>query len=273
LPDFDVENTHSNNSTNLHVEVESWGISIPDIIGKPAGESGSLEIPNIIEEKETGLLPTGANLEYPDSDSSVGKYASSKMVRIDSLTVDLADDDDEQNDSTEEIALAKLSSDGWENDVNNNQEDDEYWTENEIDKLDKKPNAESMFKVVEEEAQEGQIFIQQEEEDEGTDEISLVNLADEVENTVREGASLKSENSEVNEEFFKNKIKEIIAVHYEEDIINRLKEHMGPLLEKYVHQYCKETIEKVTWEIIPDLAENLIKKELKKITDSISEDN
>jgi len=286
--DLDTENTHSKNSTNLHIEVESWGISIPDIIGKPAESGTSLEIPDVIEEKEkvkakgteteieieTGLLPTGANLEYPDSNSVVGKYASSKMVRIDSLAVDLDDDDDEQNDSTEEIALAKIASDGWENDVNNDHENDEFWIENEVPKNDQNPSAESMFKVVEDEAQEGQIFIQQEEEeDEGTDEISLVNLADEVENTVNKNASLKEETSEVNEEFFKNKIKEIIAVHYEEDIINRLKEHMGPLLEKYVHQYCKETIEKVTWEIIPDLAENLIKKELKKITESISDNN
>ena len=276
IPDLEVtENTNSKNSTNLHVEVESWGISIPDIIGKPAGTDTAPEIPDIIEEKVTGLLPTGANLEYPDSKSLADKYASSKMVRIDSLTVDLTDDNDEVNDSTEEIALAKLSSDGWENDVTKDQEDDEFWVENEADKNDKKPIVDSMFKVVEDETQEGQIFIQQ-EEDEGTDEITLVNLADEVENAVKKDtplidASLKDETSEVNEEFFKNKIKEIITLHYEEDIINRLKEHMGPLLEKYVHQYCKETIEKVTWEIIPDLAENLIKKELKKITESISE--
>ncbi|OFZ22952.1 MAG: hypothetical protein A2202_01590 [Bdellovibrionales bacterium RIFOXYA1_FULL_36_14] len=272
IPDLIDENTNSKNSTNLHVEVESWGISIPDVIGKPAGSGTTPEIPDIIEEKETGLLPTGANLEYPENKSLAEKYASSKMVRIDSLTVDLADDNDEVNDSTEEIALAKLSSDGWENDVTNDQEDDEFWVENDADERDKKPSEDSMFKVVEDEAQEDQIFIQQ-EEDEGTDEITVVNLADEVENTVKKDAPFKDETSEVNEEFFKNKIKEIITLHYEEDIINRLKEHMGPLLEKYVHQYCKETIEKVTWEIIPDLAENLIKKELKKITESISENN
>ncbi len=54
-----------------------------------------------------------------------------------------------------------------------------------------------------------------------------------------------------------------------ETIVNKLKEELTPLIENYVKQYCKETVEKVAWEIIPDLAENLIKKELTKLSESI----
>jgi hypothetical protein len=40
-------------------------------------------------------------------------------------------------------------------------------------------------------------------------------------------------------------------------------------LEQMVQEYCKKTLEKVAWEVIPDLAENIIKKELQRISDSI----
>ncbi len=52
-----------------------------------------------------------------------------------------------------------------------------------------------------------------------------------------------------------------------------LEEKLKPILEEYVKNYCRESIEKVAWEIIPDLAENLIKQELAKIADSIISDN
>jgi hypothetical protein len=48
-----------------------------------------------------------------------------------------------------------------------------------------------------------------------------------------------------------------------------LKEKMTPMIESLVKEYCQANIEKIAWEIIPDLAENLIKKELEKITESI----
>lgn len=40
-------------------------------------------------------------------------------------------------------------------------------------------------------------------------------------------------------------------------------------VEEYVQKYCSEQIEKVAWEVIPDLAENIIKREIQKISDSV----
>ena len=51
--------------------------------------------------------------------------------------------------------------------------------------------------------------------------------------------------------------------------IDNIMEKLKPFIEQSVHQYCKETIEKVAWEIIPDLAENIIKKEIQEIKDSV----
>lgn len=52
-------------------------------------------------------------------------------------------------------------------------------------------------------------------------------------------------------------------------IVLKLKTTLMPQIELMVKEFCKETATKVSWEVIPDLAENLIKKELKEISDSI----
>ncbi len=49
----------------------------------------------------------------------------------------------------------------------------------------------------------------------------------------------------------------------------KLKSALLPEIEKMVKEYCRENATKVAWEVIPDLAENLIKKELKEISDSV----
>ena len=48
----------------------------------------------------------------------------------------------------------------------------------------------------------------------------------------------------------------------EEEIKNALK----PVLEEIVKKYCSRKIEEVAWEVIPDLAENLIRSEIKEIS-------
>ena len=53
-------------------------------------------------------------------------------------------------------------------------------------------------------------------------------------------------------------------------------EDLRPLIKEMINQavadYCRQHIDKVAWEVIPDLAENLIKSELKKISDKVSRD-
>lgn len=54
------------------------------------------------------------------------------------------------------------------------------------------------------------------------------------------------------------------------------REEVEELVQKYVKQYLDELfaskIEKIAWEMIPDLAENLIRSELKKISSKVLED-
>ena len=51
--------------------------------------------------------------------------------------------------------------------------------------------------------------------------------------------------------------------------LDDIMEKLRPIIEQNIQQCCKETIEKVAWEIIPDLAENIIKKEIQEIKDSV----
>jgi CheY-like chemotaxis protein len=53
------------------------------------------------------------------------------------------------------------------------------------------------------------------------------------------------------------------------DLEAKIRGDIEPIVEKYVQEYCKERVEKVVWEIIPDLAENLIRRELKEISKKV----
>lgn len=52
-------------------------------------------------------------------------------------------------------------------------------------------------------------------------------------------------------------------------VVEKLKLAMRPIIEEMVKEYCRLSAEKVAWEVIPDLAENLIRKEIKEISGSI----
>ena len=54
----------------------------------------------------------------------------------------------------------------------------------------------------------------------------------------------------------------------EGEVVQRIRDALTPIIEEVVRNYCQKNIEKVAWEVIPDLAENLIKKEIKNIANS-----
>jgi hypothetical protein len=58
-------------------------------------------------------------------------------------------------------------------------------------------------------------------------------------------------------------------INYDE-LVEKLKVALTPMLQEMVKEVCKQSAEKVAWEVIPDLAENLIRKEIKSLSDSIS---
>jgi len=57
------------------------------------------------------------------------------------------------------------------------------------------------------------------------------------------------------------------------ELVNQVLESLKPMVENLVKQFCQKEIERIAWEVIPDLAENLIRKEIKEISDSTQELN
>ncbi len=55
----------------------------------------------------------------------------------------------------------------------------------------------------------------------------------------------------------------------QDELIEKLKLSLRPMIEEMVKEFCRQSAEKVAWEVIPDLAENLIRKEIKEISDSV----
>ena len=59
-------------------------------------------------------------------------------------------------------------------------------------------------------------------------------------------------------------------IHMDQDeLVEKLKLSLRPMIEEMVREFCRQSAEKVAWEVIPDLAENLIRKEIKDISDSV----
>ncbi len=54
--------------------------------------------------------------------------------------------------------------------------------------------------------------------------------------------------------------------------MDNLRPLIKQLVEEAVKEYCRTHVDKVAWEVIPDLAENLIKKELQQISAKITRD-
>lgn len=55
----------------------------------------------------------------------------------------------------------------------------------------------------------------------------------------------------------------------EQAMIEQITNSITPMIEDMVRHFCQQKIEQIAWEVIPDLAENIIKKELKELADSV----
>jgi CheY-like chemotaxis protein len=77
------------------------------------------------------------------------------------------------------------------------------------------------------------------------------------------------QNLETHSKVIKEVTEDLSQLSLGADFEAQVKAAVRPIIEQMVQEYCKKTLEKVAWEVIPDLAENIIKKELQRISDSI----
>lgn len=248
-----VESVKIQSSDQLEKGLADWGMDVPSIIGQ---ESNTVEVPEIIPSSEImsssevqaidkGLeqvntnddvkYPSSDDLEYPDMDELTGP--SSKLISLDDL-------DSSDEDKTTEFEIPSHTDESVESHVRNIEreiadeieEDDDLWAVDEVVEID-----------------------------EPDDDIPMVepHKLHEVMKNTPELSHLVEEHNEVPEDFPSDVTLE------DSDIAEKIKKDLTPLIEEYVKSYCSEHIERIAWEVIPDLAENIIKNEIKKISENV----
>ncbi len=251
----------------LNQEISDWGMTVPGVIGNDA--INGMELPPVISaEMEVPIqkaqqvvpgdpkFPENTDLDYPSlgafEPSAQESSASKKkpqLVPLETLKQDAVDFELEGNYVEEKTDIGSLeaqihdevAADLW------NADDFEDLKEKVAAKIDEMKSGfqptrndfdESLFKPIDD---SDSITWN----DVGSDILAKPNL----DNT----ASLKMINTD--------------------EILQKLRPEMEDLIKKYVKEYMddmfRSNVEKVSWEVIPDLAENLIRQELVKISDKI----
>ena len=266
-------------------DLGDWGMSIPGVIGEGAG---SIELPPVIEASpaqpapaavaapaksmpapeskpapQTVALPQESDLEYPDMSSSSLELepmakTSSKLISLDDLALDVS----EPLDSGVLLELAQMDDSEiiqkLEEQIRDEVEAD-LWS---VDSIEEASPRLSVVKEAEEEKIDFSSFASSRETMDGGQSFDENIFA-----RIDENETLNSYNPTTKRESKANPSAAAQPMNLD-DLRPMIKE----LINQAVADYCRQHIDKVAWEVIPDLAENLIKQELKKISDKVSRD-
>ena len=229
----------------LSEEMKGWGIEVPSVIGSES--QFGIFPPKIEGQEETAVFEDQADVS--DLDDISFEQASNEVDVEDDLdatdpSFQMPQDFIKESDSTPSIEEEIDKEDFWAVDDTSSEE---VSFEEGKNSFDTTPTAkmEDLDDIAEEEVD--QIF---------------ADLESEIDS---EKESYTIENLDTS-----NNRSPAIEVDIDTDeIVAKVKEAITPALEELVQKFCREKIEQVAWEVIPDLAENLIKKEIKDITSTL----
>lgn len=238
----------------LDKEMNEWGMSVPGVIDQTTAgpmvdlppvidfnqeedlSSASTEPEQEVTAPQSGSLPSAADLEYPEIKPAKTKSESkeSKLISLESF-----------NDFPEDIQFE------------GSYIPEETSNVDELEELIKDEVEEDLWKVDEFEDFKG-----------------------DVEESLKEAQQMSDHQLfKTDEEIFPRLDKDDVLPNLkftETPVAAVSKEEVEALVQKYVKQYLDELfaskVEKIAWEMIPDLAENLIRSELKKISSKVLED-
>jgi CheY-like chemotaxis protein len=247
-----------NNKNVLKNEIEDWGMSVP---GKIDGDEERVSMPPEIAASD---------------ESSVDEVVidQSQEETAEHVIEDIIEDNTEDTDD-----VITLSSDF--TDKPELQSIDEFALEDEgitempitVESGDEEPAAvveekvEELAKDIEEEISADNFWAADEDDSGQSDpdatlEIIPANLQQAHHEKIID--DLEEEPVEIVQEF--NPIQQTIN---EQDVVEALFEKVKPLLDEKIEEYIKKHLDNSAWDIIPDLAENVIKEEVRRISDSV----
>lgn len=258
--------------SELDKEAMDWGMGIPSVIGEEESND-TLDIPDIISEAEAEIetafemessasFPENDDLDYPD--------VIEINEKIDAEDFEYTEDDSDEEGpliTLEDIELAEnengttsaLDIERLQAQIADETDDDDLWS---ADTEEEESFTEDFPEKIHDEVFEEEII---EDEEENNDEYDLdKTLEDQLDDDFPEVTPHRLE--AVTSDYTPSETSSPVDVSELADI---LFEKLKPVIEEEMKKYCKEMVEKVAWEVIPDLAENLIKKQIEKITDDV----
>jgi DNA-binding response OmpR family regulator len=256
-----LDNSFPNLKNPLMQEMNEWGISVPGVINEEASQDKMVDIPPVIggetrAQKYPQKFPENNDLDYPSTEEVTDTQAqekpeksdyNSKLISIDNFKDDSSELELEGSYVPEETDVSKI-----EEQIRDEVEEN-LWQVDEFEDL--KKEVASKIEEVKNNFQptkndfDDSLFNRTEETgtidwEEPTNAFKSVSTHDEVTTS---------------------------SVDKEE-----LRKEMSEMVKKYVKEYMdemfKKNAEKVAWEVIPDLAENLIRQELSKISNKIMDE-
>jgi DNA-binding response OmpR family regulator len=261
-PDKKAEPASAKAQNALMKEVSDWGMSVPSIIDDESSHTEDMDFPPIIGEvkslnevraqKYETKYPANEDLDYPTIEELTAKAPEpkSKLISIDSFNDEPLDLELESNYVPDETDVSSIEAQIQDEVADNLWQVDEF---------------EDLKKEVSSKIEAAKNNFQPSLND--FDESLFKPQADE---TPEEEINWNEPGN-----FFAAQATEQAQPTFQQPSIDmdQMKREMEAMVKKYVKEYMDEffqkNTEKVAWEVIPDLAENLIRQELSKISNKI----
>lgn len=231
---------------NLDRKANDWSIEVPPIIGNKDVDTGLMntdDVPPVIDEEdekeitESFQLPADFNNKTEPDPIPVPEPAMPQ-------TNDLAYPEPEPVPS--EPTLPNPDSEFTEVTINISEYEQKHAKEIE-QKLESVDDGEEDFWAVDEEP-----AIEEEVTVAAVEDSSQPRVSIDIEENISQTGPIEPNDNSAH------------IVHSAPDV-DEIVEKLKPFIEEKIKEYCEQAIEKVAWEVIPDLAENLIKRDLEEI--------
>ena len=243
----------------LNQEISDWGMSVPGVISEGATTTGMMELPPVMEANPVEIskpditkpdikFPANDDLDYPDMGKEVSTpefkepEKKSKLLSLETfndIPLEIELDNAYHFDETDVASIEDQIRDEVEQDL---------WQADEFEDL-KREVSDKIGEM------------------KNNFQPSMKDFDEALFKPLDEGDSIKWTEPETAS----------FETHQEEKpSMDHLQGQLEELVKKYVKEYMdqmfKQNVEKISWEVIPDLAENLIRQELGKISNKIIND-
>lgn len=269
-PEKQLDNSFPNIQNPLIKEVSDWGMSVPNIINDTSSHDKKIDLPPVIatQKAETPRpkfetkFPANEDLDYPDLGTTTPEpvkvqapelkptstNVESKLISIDNFKNTELDFELEGPYVADESDVKSIEA------QIHDELADNLWAADEFEDLKKEVSTKieevkGNFQPTRNDFDESLFKPLDENEDINWNEPDLFKQAPSLKPVETPAAQIN---------------------------MDELKQEMEAMVKKYVKEYMDELFqknsEKVAWEVIPDLAENLIRQELSKISTKILND-